>query len=81
MKETNTNVMEVSGVSVLYEETAEMIATILRLRYNLTTAQAEEAVRTSPLESVFQIDPEMAAHTSNEKWAKEVLDYWKRHQA
>lgn len=61
-----------------YEEMTKSIAVVLRRQHKLTSAQADEAIRMSPLKSVFQIDPEMVAHTSNEAWAKEILVYWEK---
>lgn len=66
----------VSSIAASYERTVKNITMILRRRYKLTASEAEEAVSQSPLESIFQSDAEMAAHTSNEAWAKEVLAYW-----
>lgn len=77
MSGTNTTVMGVSSIAS-YEQTARSIALILKRRYKLTAAQANEAILLSPLQSVFQSDPEMAAHTSNEAWAREVFAYWKK---
>ena len=60
-----------------YESVAAGVALILRRRYKLTVKQADEAILVSPLKSIFKSDPEMAAHTSNETWAQEILAYWK----
>lgn len=68
--------VEVNNIAILYERTVKNITMILRRRYKLTASEAEEAVSQTPLESIFQSDAEMAAHTSNEAWAKEVLAYW-----
>lgn len=73
--------MSVAGVRnavVSYEKTASNIALILRQRHKLTAAQANEAILLSPLKSIFQNDSEMAAHTSNETWAREIFTYWKQ---
>lgn len=61
-----------------YEEMAKSITMILRRRHKLTSAQADEAISISPLKSVFQSDPEMTVHTSNEAWAREILAYWRK---
>ncbi len=77
MSVTNTTITGVSSIAS-YEQTAKSIALILKRRHKLTAAQANEAILSSPLKSVFQSDPEMAAHTSNEAWAREILAYWKK---
>lgn len=63
-----------------YERAAANVKLILRKRYNLTVSEAENAVCCSPLRSVFEENPEMAAHTANETWAREVYKYWCREQ-
>lgn len=78
MSTAKAPVVGVSNIVPSYEETAKSIAMILRRRHKLTSAQADEAIRISPLKSVFQSDPEMAAHTSNEAWAREIFSYWKK---
>lgn len=78
MSTRNMSVAGVSNTVVSYEKTASSIALILRRRHKLTAAQANEAILSSPLKSIFQSDPEMAAHTSNEAWAREILAYWKK---
>ena len=77
----NAMTTHTSGVTEMlssYENTAKNIALILRRRHKLTAAQAQEAIQISPLQSIYQSDPEMASHTSNEAWAREVFLYWKR---
>ncbi len=63
-------------MSADYESIIKSIKLVLRKRYKLTSAQADEAVSESPLKSIFDMDADMAAHTSNEAWAKEVYQYW-----
>ena len=77
MSAVYVNAAGVSSTVVSYEKTANSIALILRRRHKLTAAQADEAILLSPLKSIFQSDPEMAAHTSNEAWAREIFAYWK----
>ena len=78
MGTTKVSVVGVDNITPSYEEMAKSITMILRRRHKLTAAQADEAIRMSPFKSVFQSDPEMAAHTSNEAWARNVFVYWKR---
>lgn len=77
MDTTRASVVGVSSIVPSYEEMTKSITMVLRRRHKLTSAQADEAIRISPLKSVFQSDPEMASHTSNEAWAREILAYWK----
>lgn len=62
----------------IYTKTAKNVQMILRKRYHLTSSQAEQAVAGSPLRLLFQEDGQMAAHTSNEAWARDVYEYWKK---
>lgn len=78
MNAMKTSAVGVSDVTPSYEEMVKSITMILRKRHKLNTTQASEAIRISPLKSVFQSDPEMTAHTSNEAWAREILAFWKR---
>lgn len=78
MNVAKSPVVGVSNIIPSYEEIEKSIAIILKRRHKLTAMQADEAIRISPLKSVFQSDPEMAAHTSNEAWAREILAYWKK---
>ncbi len=78
MNAVNTGATGVSIITASYDKTAKNVALILRRRHKLTAAQASEAILASPLKSVFQSDPEMAAHTSNEAWAREIFAYWKK---
>ena len=74
----NISMAGVDVITASYEKTAKDVAMILKRRHKLTAAQAHEAILASPLEAVFQSDPEMAAHTSNEAWAREIFSYWKK---
>ena len=76
MNAASKSTLGVNGIAPSYESVAADVALILRRRYKLTVKQANEAVQASPLRSLFQSDPVMAAHTSNETWAREVLAYW-----
>lgn len=78
MGTTKASMAGVNNIAPSYEEMAKSITMILRRRHKLTSAQADEAIRISPFKSVFLSDPEMAAHTSNEAWAREVLAYWRK---
>lgn len=61
-----------------YENAIECIAITLEKDYHLTPFEAKQAIEHSPLKLVFKKDEKMAAHTSNEAWAKEVFDYWNK---
>lgn len=78
MDTAQVSMVGVSNIAPSYEEMAKSITMILKRRHKLTSAQADEAIRISPFKSVFLSDPEMAAHTSNEAWAREVLAYWRK---
>lgn len=62
----------------LYTKAVRSVQMILRRRYHLTSSQAEQAVAGSPLKRIFETDGQMAAHTSNEDWARDVYEYWKK---
>lgn len=65
----------------LYETTAKWVAVILEKDYHLSASEARQAIEESPLKFMFEKDAEMAAHTSNESWAKDVFNYWsKKHK-
>ena len=72
-----TSSVGVSNIAASYEDTKKNIALILRRRHKLTASEADAAISLSPFSSVFQADPEMAAHTSNEAWARQIFNYWK----
>ena len=61
-----------------YEDAVKGIATVLKRRHKLTASEADDAIRMSPFKTVFAEDPEMATHTSNEAWAREIYTYWKK---
>lgn len=65
-------------MNISYEEAIEGIVSVLKRRHKLTASEAEDAVRISPFKAVFTKDPEMAVHTSNEAWAREIYNYWKK---
>ena len=60
----------------VYEITAKNVATILEQEYHMSPVLARKAIVGSPLKAVFDKDPDMAAHTATEVWAKEVYRYW-----
>ncbi len=62
----------------LYTKAVRSVQMILRRRYHLTSSQAEQAVAGLPLKRIFETDGQMAAHTSNEDWARDVYEYWKK---
>lgn len=75
---SNNSNFGVGKMSSLYESTRENIELILKKRYKMTVRDAKEAIAISPLKSVFDENAEMAAHTSNEEWARRINDYWKK---
>ena len=58
----------------LYEQTMDSLADILIRDYKLSPEEAMEMVMQSPVQEIFKQDPEVAAHTSNETWARDILD-------
>lgn len=60
----------------LYKQTVFSVKIILIQNYNLNFEEAEMAIKISPLKKIFKQDSEMAAHTSCERWAKEVYSFW-----
>lgn len=68
----------VLSVNRLYETTKEKVEVILKRRYKMKARDAKQAIAISPLKRIFIQNPEMAAHTSNESWARQVYEYWKR---
>lgn len=78
MDMSQTHVAGARSMSISYEDMEKGIVLVLRKRHKLTISDAKEAVATSPLKEVFQEDPEMTAHTSNETWAREILAYWRK---
>lgn len=69
------------GASLLmssYEKAVESIQLILKKRYRMSASDASNAIKNSPLKDIFAQDEEMASHTSNESWAKDVHDLWMR---
>lgn len=63
-------------VDNVYEVTVKNVATILEQEYHMSPMLARRAIVISPLKTVFDKDPDMAAHTATEVWAKEVYRYW-----
>ena len=59
----------------LYENAKKWIAVILEKDYQLTSYEAMQLISKSPLKSIFEKDPQMAALKSNEDWAKYVFEY------
>lgn len=81
MEERQNRVSGVFHMEEVYAKAVKSIQMILRRRYHLTSSQAEQAVAGSPLKRVFETDGQMAAHTSNEDWARDVYEYWKKGRA
>ncbi len=81
MERIQNLVPEVFHVEELYAKAAKHVQRILCKRYELTSSQAEQAVAGSPLKLIFEEDSQMAAHTSNEDWARDVYEYWKKGRA
>ncbi len=78
MEERQNRVPGVFYMEELYTKAVRSVQMILRRRYHLTSSQAEQAVAGSPLKRIFETDGQMAAHTSNEDWARDVYEYWKK---
>lgn len=76
-----TLVAGANSMSISYKNMENNIILVLRKRYKLNISDAKEAVAISPLKEVFMEDPEMAAHTSNETWAREILAYWNKYKS
>lgn len=74
-----TNVGVISVSNRLYEVTRNNVEVILRKRYKMKSDDAKQAIEVSPLRQIFLKNPEMAAHTSNESWARQVHEYWQRY--
>ncbi len=69
---------EVSNVNTLYDDAVISIETILKRRYKMKSQDAKKAIQISPLKDIFNKNGEMAAHTSNETWAREIHNFWKQ---
>ena len=78
----NTRVTDIQlgvvNLKSLYETTVENIELILKKRYKMNSNDAKKAIAISPLKSIFDENEEMAAHTSNETWARQIYSYWNR---
>lgn len=70
-----TRVWNMNG---LYSRATVGIEIILKHRYKMKASDAKNAIAMSPLKELFNTDAEMAAHTSNETWAKDIYEFWKR---
>lgn len=62
----------------LYNKTVAGVEIILRHRYKMTVSDARLAIEMSPLKKLFERNSEVAAHTSNETWAREIYNYWQK---
>lgn len=60
----------------LYSIAAKNVRLVLQMKYGLSGADAERAVDSSPLKSIFDEYGEMAAHISSESWAADVYKFW-----
>lgn len=74
----NNKNVGVKSMCSRYEIAKDYIAGILVEDYGLTLEDAIKAINISPLEKVFSFNEDLAAHTSNEDWAKQVYDYYKK---
>lgn len=70
------NLNGVLNMDSLYDKAAAGIEIILKHRYKMTVADAKAAIATSPLKELFNQNAEMAAHTSNEAWARDIYTLW-----
>lgn len=71
-------VTEVLNMDMLYNKAVAGIEIILKHRYKMKVSDAKNAIAMSPLKELFEKDAEMAAHTSNETWAREIYKFWER---
>ena len=74
------NLIGVLDMDTLYEKAVAGIEIILKHRYKMTVADAKNAIAVSPLKELFNQDAEMAAHTSNETWARDIYEFWNKKQ-
>lgn len=73
--------MNTSGVwnmDTLYSQAMAGIEIILKHRYKMKASDAEHAIAISPLKELFKKNAEMSAHTSNEAWARDIYEFWKK---
>lgn len=61
----------------LYQTTERLVRMILVRDYGMTKNEAKKAIAEYRLEEFFIADPDMAAHDSNEEWAKRIYEYYK----
>ena len=66
------------NMDILYNKAVAGIEIILKHRYKMKVSDAKSAIAMSPLKELFKQNAEMAAHTSNETWAREIYEFWKR---
>lgn len=65
-------------MDMLYNKAVSGIEIILKHRYKMKASDAKNAIAMSALKELFEQDAEMAAHTSNETWAREIYKFWER---
>lgn len=73
-----TKATGVWNMNMLYDKANNGIKIILKHRYKMKASDAKNAIDISPLKELFDKDAEMAAHTSNETWAREVYEFWEK---
>lgn len=60
----------------LYTGTLSRVKMLLAKDYKLSPDEIEKAIDAYQLESFFIADADMAAHDSNEDWAKRIYEFW-----
>ena len=76
----NAKTAGVMSMAASFQSAAKYIKGILTRNYKMSAADAEAAISASPLKNIFEQDAEMASHTSNEAWARNVYKYWQGEQ-
>ena len=71
----NTTTASASTMNI-YGNIKSDIIRILVNDYGMTVENANKAISCSPLNALFKQDLEMAAHRSNDAWAKDVYNFW-----
>lgn len=74
------NLIGVIDMDALYDRAVAGIEIILKHRYKMTVTEAKNAIAASPLKELFKQNAEMAAHTSNEAWARDIYEFWNKNQ-
>lgn len=60
-----------------YKTVENNIKFILKIEYDMSDEEIENAINSFSLETLFEENPEIITHTSNERWAEKIYIYWK----